>query len=85
MKIQDYTFAPEVTPEIQKELLEGIERAASLDELFDVWFLQKGYRIGMGTAINDDGTVNPEAVALFFDNEGGKDAKSDANRSLIPI
>ena len=73
MKIQDYTFAPEVTPEIQKDLLEGIERAASLDDLFDVWFLQKGYRIGMGTAINDDGTVNPEAVALYFDNEGGKE------------
>jgi hypothetical protein len=73
MKIQEYTFAPETTPETRKELLEGIERAASLDELFDVWFLQKGYRMGMGTAINDDGTFNPEAIALYFDTEEGKE------------
>lgn len=73
MKIQEYTFAPEVTPETQKELLDGIESAASLEELFDVWFLQKGYRMGLGTAINDDGTYNPEAVALFFDTREGKE------------
>ncbi|MEY4667691.1 MAG: hypothetical protein RL518_390 [Pseudomonadota bacterium] len=73
MKVQHYTFAPEVTPETQKQLLNGIESAASLDELFDVWFLQKGYRMGLGTAINDDGTYNPEAVALFFDTREGKE------------
>ena len=73
MKVQEYTFAPGVPPETQKELLDGIESAASLEELFDVWFLQKGYRMGLGTAINDDGTHNPEAVALFFDTREGKE------------
>jgi len=73
MKIQEYTFAPGVTPETQKELLDGIESADSLEELFDVWFLQKGYRMGLGTAINDDGTHNPGAVALFFDTREGKE------------
>ena len=76
MKIQEYTFAPEVTLETQKELLDGIESAASLEEIFDVWFLQKGYRIGLGIAINDDGTHNPEAVALYFDTSDGKEVCS---------
>jgi hypothetical protein len=44
-----------------------------LEEVLDVWFLEKGYRVGMGIAINDDGSLNPEAVALFFDTRDGKE------------
>lgn len=76
MKIQEYTFAPEVTPETQRELLDSIESAGSLEEIFDVWFLQKGYRMGLGIAINDDGTHNPQAVALYFDTRDGKEVCS---------
>ena len=73
MKILEYTFAPEINPEIQRDLLHGIESAASLEELFDGLFLKKGYRMGMGVAINDDGSLNSEAIALYFNTSDGKD------------
>jgi hypothetical protein len=76
MKIQEYTFAPGVTPETQRDLLDAIDSSASLDALFDVCFLNKGYRIGLGIAMNDDGTLNPEAVALYFDTKEGKEVCS---------
>lgn len=71
MKIQEFSFAKETTPEIKAELLQLVRQASSLDEIFDYWFLQKGNRISLSVMINDDGTLSRDSIAVCLDAADG--------------
>lgn len=71
MKISESHFAEGTSPEMQSYVLSLVERAVCFDDIFDEWFLEKGHRIGLGTALNDDYAVIREAVSLCFDMSDG--------------
>lgn len=84
MMIQDYQFTADVNPEIRRELLQLMEGATSLDEVFDRWFLEKGHQFGVGISVDDDGTSDPDAVTLCFDTkDGGEVCTATISRSEI--
>jgi hypothetical protein len=71
MKISESHFAEGTSSEMQSYVLSLVERAVCFDDIFDEWFLEKGHRIGLGTALNDDYEVIGEAVSLYFDMSDG--------------
>jgi len=73
MKMSESNFAEGTSLEMQSYLRSLVERATSLDDIFNEWFLEKGHRIGLGTALNDDYTVMHEAISLSFDMSDGKE------------
>lgn len=76
MKIQEHTFAPDINAETQAELLQLVEQASSLEDIFDVWFLEKGNRLGLGVALDDDGSLSKDLIALYFDTGDGREVCS---------
>lgn len=71
MRVGEWSFKEQASSEKQQELQKLVEQASSLDEIFDLWFLKMGNRLGLGMSITDDNQVNQDTVALFFDDGDG--------------
>lgn len=71
MKAIEFDFTDAATPEMRTALLRLIEGAATLDEIFEEWFLTQGGRFGLSFATDDDDNQIPETLALFFDTADG--------------
>lgn len=71
MRVLEWTFSEAASVESRRDLQKIVEQAASLDEIFDLWFLERGNRLGLSVAVEDDGKVSDEKIALFFDTGGG--------------
>ncbi len=67
MQTTEINFTEAATPEMKSALLGLIERAASLDEIFEEWFVKQGNRFSLGLAEDDDDTLMPDSISLCFD------------------
>jgi hypothetical protein len=71
MRVGEWSFREQASFETRQELQQLIEQASSLDEIFNVWFLERGNRLGLSMSVTDDNQVNQDTVALFFDDGDG--------------
>jgi hypothetical protein len=69
-------FSDDATPEMKETLLGLIERATTLDEIFEEWFLKQGNRFGLSLAVDDDNNVIPDTLSVFFDTAKGAEVLS---------
>jgi hypothetical protein len=72
MKVHGCTFESETNDESKNEILTWIADAVSLEDLFEQWFFTRGGRLGLGVAMNDDGSLNPDVILLCFDTKNGE-------------
>lgn len=76
MRIIKTAFKDAATPEMQDSLTRLIERATTLDEIFEDWFLQQGHRFGISMALDDNDGIIPDAFSLSFDTNAGEEILS---------
>jgi hypothetical protein len=72
MKPIEIDFSDDATPEMKETLLGLIERATTLDEIFEEWFLKQGNLFGLSLAVDDDDNVIPNTISIFFDTADRK-------------
>jgi hypothetical protein len=73
MRTVEWCFGEHISAETRVELQQSIERASSLDEVFDLWFLDRGMRFGLCLSSEQDGTINHDRVVLFIDDSDGNE------------
>jgi hypothetical protein len=71
MRVSEWRFREQATFETRQELQQLIEQASSLDEIFNVWFLKRGKRLGLSMSVTDDNRVSQDTVALFLNDGDG--------------
>ncbi len=72
MKTIESEFTDAATPEMRAALEALVDRATTLDEIFEEWFLKQGGRFGLSLAVDDDHKQIPDTIALYFDTADGE-------------
>jgi hypothetical protein len=71
MQLTNYTFTEGASPEAQSEIRTCVEKAHSLDDIFEDWFIRRGGRFGLGVALHDDCTLDGDTIVLSLDAPDG--------------
>lgn len=73
MKTIETEFTEAATPAMRETLVALLERATTLDDIFEEWFLKQGSCFGLSLAVDDDDNYIPDTIALYFETAEGED------------
>jgi hypothetical protein len=71
MNVAEYTFQESVDSTMRDEVTNVTSESETLDTIIDEWVIRRSGRLSIGEALDDDGTLLPNMVAIGFDDEDG--------------
>lgn len=76
MRITDFDFVPETDSQTKKDVISLVAGSATINPIFEEWFLVRKNRIGMSFACDEDNVPMPEVIAIYFDTHDGVEVGS---------
>jgi hypothetical protein len=71
MNVTEYTFQESVDSKMRDEVITVTSESETLDAIIDEWVLRRAGRLSIGEALDDDGALLSNMVAIGFDDEDG--------------
>ena len=73
MQITEYTFQESVDSTTRDEVIKVTTESETLDTIIEQWVIGRSARLSIGDALDDDGVLLPNMVAVGFYDEDGKE------------